>query len=250
MITLESLYKSGLVWICLIYLFCACSKEESTENNTLPVSISFKPLAYGAPIDTSKTYINNAGESFKITKFMYYVTDIEWRSKTGQVFKDSSYHLIDLYDTSSQTFSVNVERGVYDTIFFSIGVDSIHNVSGAQSGALDPMKGMFWTWSTGYIFVKFEGRSPVSTAPNQQFLYHIGGFRAGENAMRTLALATSFDVEKHKGVEFSADVANWFDGPNRISIAATPAIMTPGPAALKCADNAAQMFSFVRIINR
>jgi hypothetical protein len=34
-------------------------------------------------------------------------------------------------------------------IKFLLGVDSLKNVSGIQTGALDPAKGMFWTWNTG-----------------------------------------------------------------------------------------------------
>ena len=236
----------GILFTCLLM---ACSKEESTENNKMPISLSFQPLAYGAAIDTSKTYVNNSGESFKISKFKYYVSSIEFVNSTG-VIKDSSYHLIDLYDSSSQTFSINLEKGIYDTVRFSIGVDSTHNVSGAQSGDLDPMLGMFWTWNTGYIYVKLEGKSPVSTAPNQQFTYHIGGFKTGENALRKISFPILFDVDKHAGIQFSADVSNWFDGPNTLKISVSPAIMTPGSMAMKFADNYARMFSVVKIVNR
>jgi hypothetical protein len=59
---------------------------------------------------------------------------------------------------------------------FMIGVDSARNNSGAQTGALDPTNGMFWSWSTGYIMAKFEGTSAQSPAAANALKFHIGGF--------------------------------------------------------------------------
>ena len=50
--------------------------------------------------------------------------------------------------------------GNYNSLSFLLGVDSMHNVSGAQTGALDPANDMFWTWNSGYVMAKMEGASP------------------------------------------------------------------------------------------
>lgn len=237
-----------LVYTMLLTLLFSCSKDQSTENNKLPFTLAIRPFAFGTLIDTSKTYVNGSGEAFKINKLKFYISGITFHNPNGQNVQDSSFHLIDMYDTSSQRIMLNIERGNYDSLQFSIGVDSIHNVSGAQSGALDPTYGMFWTWNTGYIYVKFEGTSPVSTAPNQRFTYHIGGFKTGENALRTIRFPVSIDIDKHAGIEYAADVANWFDG--SLKMATYPTIMTPGPIALNFADNYAKMFSIIKIVSR
>ncbi|MBK9581192.1 MAG: hypothetical protein IPO48_04510 [Saprospiraceae bacterium] len=62
------------------------------------------------------------------------------------------------------------------------GVDSTRCSSGAQTGALDPAKGLFWSWSSGYIMVKAEGNAP--TAADGSFAFHLGGFK-GVNKVQT-----------------------------------------------------------------
>ena len=50
------------------------------------------------------------------------------------------------------------------------------------TGCLDPgaeASDMYWTWNSGYIFLKMEGKyddrtDTISTASN--YFYHIGGF--------------------------------------------------------------------------
>jgi hypothetical protein len=69
-----------------------------------------------------------------------------------------------------------------------LGVDSIRNVSGIQTGALDPLKGMFWTWNSGYVMAKLEGSSESSNSAGNRFTYHIGGFRPGMNVLKTIDL--------------------------------------------------------------
>ena len=39
-----------------------------------------------------------------------------------------------------------------------LGVDSVLNYNGVHEGALDPINGMYWTWQTGYIHCKLEGK--------------------------------------------------------------------------------------------
>lgn len=57
----------------------------------------------------------------------------------------NEYFLIDASDAGSTTIALQALPGKYDQVAFTIGVDSIRNISGAQTGALDPGKGMFWT---------------------------------------------------------------------------------------------------------
>lgn len=234
-----------------ILLFTSCTKDLSTESNKRPIQLTIRPIAFGAPIDTSILYTNGSGEPFKVRTFKFYISQIELKQIDGtRTIEEDRYHLIDLFDTASQTFTIKMEKGSYDSIRFMIGVDSAHNVSGAQAGALDPVKGMFWTWNTGYIFAKLEGRSPISTAPNRSITYHIGGFRNGENAIRNISLSGLVDVETTSSIELTADIAFWFDGVERIRIANHPSIMTPGPIAIKFADNYAKMFSLHKIIRK
>ncbi|MFN5642644.1 MAG: MbnP family protein [Sphingobacteriales bacterium] len=251
MINVSNALKMVFLLLIAIGPFISCSKEKSKENNKFPIILSVKPIALGTTIDTSIFYKNGSNELFKISKFKFYISQIELVGNGGQYTKEeNSYHLIDLLDKASQTFTINMEAGSYDSIRFIIGVDSSHNVSGAQSGALDPVYGMFWTWNTGYIFIKLEGHSPSSSAPNQNITYHIGGFRTGQNAIRKVSLPGIIHVESTAEIIVDADIKYWFDGKESLRIANFPTIMTPGPVALQFADNYAKMLSLNKIISR
>lgn len=243
--------ENCLAWFLVLLLLHSCGKEKSEEQPGATVSLEVNVLAFGARIDTSRAYRNGSNELFQITRFRFYLSNIELTGPAGtRTREQNSYHLIDGLDPASQSFSFSAVPGSYDSLHFWIGVDSTRNVSGAQSGALDPTNGMFWTWNTGYIFAKLEGRSPASTAANQQFSYHIGGFRTGENALRKISLPAPIQLDKEISIELTAELANWFDGKESLRIASSPTVMKPGIMAEKFADNYARMFSINRITGR
>lgn len=43
-------------------------------------------------------------------------------------------------------------------ITFSLGVDSLKQAKPLYSGDLNPLKYMYWTWQSGYIQLKAEGK--------------------------------------------------------------------------------------------
>jgi hypothetical protein len=243
--------KKILILFAIAFTLLSCNKDSSSETDLAPLKISFNLQAFGAPIDTTVQYTNNSGEKFKISTFKFYVSLIEAVNSSNSISatEKESYHLVDLANPATHQFTVSLKNGIYDKLNFIVGVDSIRNVSGAQTGALDPANGMFWTWNTGYIFAKLEGKSPSSTAPFQMFTYHIGGFKTGENAIRTISLPAQFQIGKTNELIINADVQRWFDGVNTISIASKASIMSPGGPALQMADNYATMFSVNKVVN-
>jgi hypothetical protein len=76
----------------------------------------------------------------------------------------------------------------FDEIQFSIGIDSLTNVSGAMGGDLDPVNGMYWSWQSGYINFKVEGNSEKSGAVHKDFQFHIGGYLKPFETLQTVIL--------------------------------------------------------------
>ena len=166
--------------------------------------------------------------------------------------KDSGFYLIDEKMPSSQTIRLSLPAGKYKAIGFLLGVDSLHNVSGAQSGALDPAKDMFWTWNTGYVMAKLEGQSPASTIVNRKYEYHIGGFAGRYNVLKKIELAlgnepVEFENRSVTIIKIQADVDAWWRGASDIKIAERPAINSPGHWAVIMSDNYEKMFSIKEI---
>ena len=132
----------------------------------------------------------------------------------------SHYHLIDFSDSATTRIELPVTAGIiYNGIQFQMGIDSADQNRGAQSGALDPAKGMFWTWNSGYINVKIEGNSPLSRQPAHIFEYHIGGYRDNYNTVWQIKLYSTNDQtfliskEKKIMIEIGIDLDYLFDGP-------------------------------------
>lgn len=148
--------------------------EHQWENETVPFSLE------------SELTHSVTGDQLTFTLLKYYVSNIRLKDENGTWWSQpESYHLVDFSQPTTTQINVsNIPAGNYTEISYIMGVDSIRNVSGAQSGALSTTHGMFWSWNTGYIHLKAEGTSPQSTNGNA-FTYHLGGF-AGTNNIVTL----------------------------------------------------------------
>lgn len=193
----------------------------------------------------NETYSDPFGEPMTITRFRYYVSHIrvtdeghrEWR------LSDRSY-LIDEAVPSSKTLTLSYAGPAIQSVSFDIGVDSILNVSGVQTGDLDPLKGMFWTWNSGYIFAKLEGRSDSSSAPAHYFNWDIGGFKSPANAARKITVPVpAHEPGAAPVIVIEADLLKWWDGMHPIRISQHPLCHQPGFLAMQIADNYSTMFS-------
>jgi endonuclease/exonuclease/phosphatase family metal-dependent hydrolase len=103
-----------------------------------------------------------------------YVGHIELLDMNKQIIgRDSfSYRLIDFKNSNSLNFSVNTNSNYASYVRLTLGVDSITNATGIHCCALDPANGMYWSWQSGYIQFKLEGKEKDGTALN----LHLGGF--------------------------------------------------------------------------
>lgn len=89
---------------------------------------------------------NGLGDRITIERFKYYVSRFSFTDSKGRQWKpDPQYFLIDEEIPDSKIITIQVPDIDIRQIGFLLGVDSARNVSGIQTGALDPLKGMFWT---------------------------------------------------------------------------------------------------------
>lgn len=225
----------------------------ATAQQRPNLSIRFVNYVNGQPLVTDSGYTNVHHENFTIHLLKYYISNITLHTTSHTIYQEkNSYHLTDDADSSSKKILLNLPPGSYDTISFLIGVDSLKNVSGAQTGALDPLNSMFWTWNSGYIMLKMEGVSPQSSALNNKIEYHIGGFSGAFNSLKkiTFVLPDGGVVLNDKGiteiiVRFNVDKI-WKDNID-LKIAETPVCTTPGKLASSIAGNYSNAFEIIKI---
>lgn len=249
---------TGLLFLLFLFLTTASfqKREMALLVSTAKVKVTFKNTVKNSNIVLyDSVYTNPFGEKFTINKFRYYVSNISFGGARNTFGQTQQYYLIDEKIPESQTIELEVPPGKYSSIYFLLGVDSLHNVSGAQSGALDPINDMFWTWNTGYVMAKLEGNSPASTLVNHKYEYHIGGYAGKYNVLKNIEMAfpgnRTIHLKKGETVEIiiNADVNTWWQYPNEIKIATHPAINSPGKQALAMSGNYAGMFTIQKIIN-
>jgi hypothetical protein len=196
----------------------------------------------------SVIYKNGMGQSYTVTKFKYYVGNIHLKRKSGQGVDFNEYYLINEEEEESKRIMLEqIPSGEYTGIEFIVGVDSMHNCSGAQSGVLDPVNAMFWTWNTGYIFLKLEGKSPDSKSPGNIFEYHIGGYKQPANCIRKISLDFNkpLSPEKIKELHIKVDIAEILKAKTIIDFSKLSSV-TDFHNATTIADNYMDMFSMAK----
>ena len=187
----------------------------------------------------TQAYPTPTNGAVTITTCRFYVSGLRLTYADGSTYAEPhSYHLIDAEDDATQTLSLPAAPAkALKTLSFCVGVDSAANVAGAQGGDLEPGRGMYWAWHSGYINAKLEGRSPACRTPRQEFEFHIGGFQKPHSSLRRVTLAVP--AGRAGEIHLQADVSAWL---NHLKLAETASVLVPGPAALAVADGYAGMF--------
>ena len=188
-------------------------------------------------------YYNSAKEALQINRFMFYTS--QWKAINTQddtIELSKEHYLMNIQDGQSLKLPFQIPVNV-KKIIFNMGVDSIKNTKGIQTGVLDPAKGMFWTWRSGYIMAKLHGTSPQANTAGNRFSYEVGGFQLPYNAVRTIVLALT-PMQAHKeSLIIPTHLEKWFNGRQLIQISENPNCHNAGKLAMQLADNYATMFT-------
>ncbi len=249
--------------LLIIVLPMACKKEKKEEvpvidNSNGEVTINFVNKVDNANLELSTAlnkvwYKNQNNDSFNVSVFNYYISNVKLIAEDGSTYAEpESYHLIEQSNASSKSFSLkNIPAKKYVALSYTLGVDSIRNISGAQTNALDPANGMFWTWNSGYIFMKFEGEAPKSTSQNKSVIFHIGGYKGAFNGIKNnvfnLPIATLINGSNTKKLTLNTNLNELFKNPQIIDFSVLNFGMSPNVNTKKIADNYADMISLSKI---
>lgn len=227
--------KKGL-HIVFLFLFCLQVYSQS-KNDSLALNfhLEFNKL----PLELNKKYISKANDTLSIETFRCYISNIQIQYADNSVFtQKNSYHLLDLDNPKSFQIPITKKNDkLISKITFNIGIDSLTNNSGALTGDLDPAKGMYWAWQSGYINTKIEGKSSSCKTRNNEFQFHIGGYLQPYYAMREMKF--NWDKKADDDIYIGIDLERFF---SNIELKETNSIMIPGKEAMKLANYTTKMF--------
>jgi hypothetical protein len=245
-IFLKKIVTVFLSFTVLLLTLAFTSLAQPTDN----LSIHFNHFVGNTPLSLDTVqYKNELGQPFTITKFKYYISNIHLRKTDGSLVSIDKYFLINEDEPDSKNITLtDIPTTQFTGLDFIIGVDSLHNCSGAQSGALDPVNAMFWAWNTGYIFLKLEGKAAASKSPGHVYEYHIGGYQQPANCIRKVSLnfPRPLTIGTDKEIELKVDAAEILKTPNTIDFSKLSSV-TDFHNATTIADNYVDMFSILSV---
>ena len=217
-----------------IFLLLLASTTLMSAQTTRIIPLRFIPtydrnhtLTQGIHLQDSSFYSNDK-DSIEIRTLKFYISGIQLNMDSDIVWKETnSYHLIDASNEQSLSVPLTIPIGIdFKRIIFNLGIDSATNVMGVQGGDLDPMRGMYWTWQSGYINFKMEGNSPLCKTRHHAFEFHIGGYHCPYNTFQCVSLP---DHKAKEGINIYILLKELL---STIDLARTNQIMTPGKEAL------------------
>lgn len=169
-------FLTTLIGIFLGALFTGCRPDKPEQQQAGDVLIRVynkvgnEDIVYG-----QYNYTNAAGNKYRVNLLKYYLSNFVFVQDNGAEYKADNYELIDAFDSTTCYLQFKgIPPGNYTHLKFALGIDSLRNHTGLQEGDLDPIHGMIWSWSTGYIFFKHEGQFKDSNMVQQQLFYHYG----------------------------------------------------------------------------
>ena len=121
------------------------------------------------------------GYPVRLDNLQLYLAPVAFRSN-GEWVEGADVSLID-FSVHAQHIESTLEAGTYDAVRFGMGLPPQINtdIDPASYPNSHPLSvigsaGMFWTWSSGYIFVKYEGKFALETGTQllEPVSYHCG----------------------------------------------------------------------------
>ena len=145
-------------------------------------------LTAGGQLVSLNQEIGLNDRTFQLEQVRFYLSKFEFYRDHRLVFSDPvEAYLIDFENDSTRKLVFpDVSVAQFDEVRFLFGIDSLTNTSGAMSGALDPMHGMYWSWQSGYINCKIEGT--FRTPKPEAFQLHLGGYASPFSGARHIVL--------------------------------------------------------------
>lgn len=208
----------------------------------------------------SSLYTNSNGETLKITRFNYIVSNFVLTDEMGNEFtypSEESYFIISEEENQLSLDLSNVPSGNYTSMKFGIGVpmERFNQGETAQQEFWDYAQtfNLTWAWVAGYKFINYEGKYTAPTVDGEKnFKVHLGNLGDQDNYREvTLNFPNTARVrtDETPDVHLVVDANQILDGETKIELApvlnagGTSPYMFDPVFAEPIANNAKTMFT-------
>jgi hypothetical protein len=206
-------------------------------NHAFPIILT--PFLNNTSLKLDSAYTLPNGDSILIEELKFYISNIQLYQNEKLVWKEKeSYHLINLNYNKSLQIQLNLPNALkFNQLKFNLGIDSITNVSGVMGKDLDPTKGMYWAWQSGYINFKLEGKSNFCKTRNNKFQFHLGGYQHPFNSLQTVLI----DLDSTESIAIKLNLNKIVD-----TIDLSNQIMSPSNQSVLLSKKVMQSFSIIK----
>ena len=222
------------------------------------VKINFTHNFNGSTVEQSDfdmlKYTNADATTMSITKLQYLISDVRFYKANGDSVVIEGYHLIDLEDANSFSYTLPQAVGTapYIGIGFNYGFDEEDNISG-QYADLNAA-----SWSSpemlggGYHQMKLEGRYIDDMGDTVSYQYHnlstirqINGPDTTFHAnYANINLAQSMELTGNATIEIRMAIDEWFENPHTWDLDSMYSMLMPNyNAQLLMTENSYSVFS-------
>lgn len=202
-----------------------------------PIALQFEARVGSAPFACGQTYegIGTTETSLTTTDLRFYVHDVRLVTSAGVevpvtleddgAFQTEGVALLDFED-GGECEGGNVETHTtltgsipasetFTALRFRVGLpESLNHLDVASQPSPLNVTSMYWSWTSGYKFLRFEGQS---TGQPTGFFFHLGstdcaagtGCEIANRPELEVALPSGFDASTHT---FVIDLAHWLEG--------------------------------------
>ncbi|MFM2202052.1 MAG: hypothetical protein RL040_1252 [Bacteroidota bacterium] len=161
---------------------CADNPELAASSLT----VKFDALWDTVPFRMGRPYSDDFENEMRADVFKNYISMVTLVAEDGSEVLLKDFLLVD-YSVNNEV-KVEVPSCKYTSLKLGVGIPAEFNTDQDPSvyPSSSPLsvagsQGMFWQWSTGYIFAKFEGRADTSDVGEDSFLLPIA-IHAGNDA--------------------------------------------------------------------
>jgi hypothetical protein len=235
-----------VIFICFFY--CLSNPFLKAQDKDPLVVLKLIPVFNNETLILNYgTYVTDKKDTINIDVFKFYLSSLSFQSEKVSALINQKSLLVDVEDTLSLTLKLNLKKGTFSYFEMLIGTDSITNVSGAMDGDLDPIKGMYWAWNTGYINAKMEGRFKNNSTIQKKFEFHIGGYLKPFESCRKIKInfpETTINNNDIFILECFIDASYWFNNKNTIGLTSLNKIVHPCKESVQISENYSGMIRY------
>lgn len=241
--------KIIIIILSSVFLFFGCGEKGAPPPSpapaptTLTIKINYTYKGQALVLN-DKSYVNKALDTFNISSFIHYISNVTLSNAQNEKYNLANYNLSYAEYPSTNTIELKgLKMDNWKSLSFLLGVDTVRNHTGAQTGDLSPSKSMYWNWNTGYVFVRFKGK--LSNGKN------IGLDVGGDDNL----VSQSFDLSKYSmnksnvTITLEMDLNEMFENPQTydFKVDATSIHTSTQPEAAKIKANMVDIAKIVSV---